>query len=571
MKTTPLYHVFETRIDGYLRLEFGTPTGDFWREWSTSQDAMQEAGISIYNDAAGRQLVKRQSMVESPKSDVPEPEMPVIRRGFLKEHQFTNAKTLIRSILKYGEAGDFSGTGTGKTYTALAVAKALKKRPFVICPKSVISDWKVACRRMGLAPVSVANYESLRDSRWGRQTYKFYPALLHQAMGVKMRFPDNYWVESLTEMYRVCGITPDQVAYREKWGGVSIEVEKFCRPGWYRWTGVPKDALMIFDEAHRCKSTTSINAKMLIAAKPWPTLLCTATLAAEPREMMASGFVLGLHDLNNWRAWCNQHGCYKGRYGWKTIDAQAEMKRIGEQIIPERACRTLSTEIKDFPATAICARAYDMEGSKEIVAKYEALLEAVKAEGAVKAQGGGKTGAILALEMAYREWLEKFKAKLFLDLAAEYHEKGCAVAIFVNFTSTREKLLRHLEGSVSLHGQQTTAERDASVAAFCSNRAPYLVAQIRAGGVGVSLHDTTGDHPRVTFFSPSYSAYDMQQALGRVHRVTGLGKSWQYIVYVAGTVEEKICEAVNSKISCISALNDGDLMEPDLLKLKEGK
>jgi hypothetical protein len=40
---------------------------------------------------------------------------------------------------------DASDTGTGKTYTALALCAALKKKPFVICPKSVISSLGISC------------------------------------------------------------------------------------------------------------------------------------------------------------------------------------------------------------------------------------------------------------------------------------------------------------------------------------------------------------------------------------------------------------------------------------------
>jgi len=38
-------------------------------------------------------------------------------------------------------------------------------------------------------------------------------------------------------------------------------------------------------------------------------------------------------------------------------------------------------------------------------------------------------------------------------------------------------------------------------------------------------------------------------------------------VYAAGTIEEKVAETVNKKLDNIAALNDGDLMEPDLFRL----
>lgn len=39
------------------------------------------------------------------------------------------------------------------------------------------------------------------------------------------------------------------------------------------------------------------------------------------------------------------------------------------------------------------------------------------------------------------------------------------------------------------------------------------------------------------------------------------------LVYAARTVEEKVAVVVNSKLGNIAAINDGDLMEPELFNL----
>jgi hypothetical protein len=51
----------------------------------------------------------------------------------------------------------------------------------------------------------------------------------------------------------------------------------------------------------------------------------------------------------------------------------------------------------------------------------------------------------------------------------------------------------------------------------------------------------------------------MKQALGRVHRAGGKSKSLQRIVFTAGTVEEKACDAIRRKIANFDLINDGDL------------
>jgi hypothetical protein len=51
----------------------------------------------------------------------------------------------------------------------------------------------------------------------------------------------------------------------------------------------------------------------------------------------------------------------------------------------------------------------------------------------------------------------------------------------------------------------------------------------------------------------------MRQALGRVWRDSAKSKSIQKIVFVSGTIEEKVCKQVNEKLNNLDLINDGDL------------
>ena len=59
----------------------------------------------------------------------------------LLPYQKDHVLSLSNSIKKHSRALDASDTGTGKTYTSIALCTKLKLRPFIICPKSVISSW----------------------------------------------------------------------------------------------------------------------------------------------------------------------------------------------------------------------------------------------------------------------------------------------------------------------------------------------------------------------------------------------------------------------------------------------
>jgi superfamily II DNA or RNA helicase len=63
----------------------------------------------------------------------------------------------------------------------------------------------------------------------------------------------------------------------------------------------------------------------------------------------------------------------------------------------------------------------------------------------------------------------------------------------------------------------------------------------------------------VALICPTFSATELKQALGRIHRAGGRSKSVQKIIFTAGTIEEKICETVRRKLGNLELLNDGDL------------
>ena len=86
-----------------------------------------------------------------------------------------------------------------------------------------------------------------------------------------------------------------------------------------------------------------------------------------------------------------------------------------------------------------------------------------------------------------------------------------------------------------------------------------LIATIQSGGVGINLHDVHGGHPRRTIMSPTFSAIDMKQALGRCYRAGGMTPVIQNLVFAANTVEEYVYRKVKAKINNIDLINDRDV------------
>lgn len=139
---------------------------------------------------------------------------------------------------------DGSQTGTGKTYTSIALCKELNLKPFIVCPLSVINKWIEVCDYFCIKYLDVVNYESVKNSKYYSKT-----------------------------------------------------------DGW----NLPPSCIVIFDEAHRCKNIGTNNNKLLTSLKPFnktKILLLSATLCDRPEHFHTFGYMLGFYDdIKKGKSW----------------------------------------------------------------------------------------------------------------------------------------------------------------------------------------------------------------------------------------------------------------------------
>lgn len=225
-------------------------------------------------------------------------------------------------------------------------------------------------------------------------------------------------------------------------------------------------------------------------------------------------------------------------------------------------------DIPEFPDTVVEASVIDTGMAKDIQKEYDRMKEELRR---AEREADSETLAELAtamdarransmtIMMRSRQAIELYKVPAMKELAVNALEEGMSVVILVNFTETVAALSQALDCKDLIIGGQGAQERQAVIDRFQRNEAAVVIANIQAGGVGVSLHDPSGNRPRLSIISPTFSAADLRQALGRVHRAGGAA-SIQKICFAAGTVEEHTAEICASKLARIDLLNDGDLM-----------
>lgn len=451
------------------------------------------------------------------------PELPNKLEEKLYEYQRQPARQLYRALCcgkeEWGFPGawDCSDLGTGKTFQSLAAAIATGLEVGVVCPKAVIgsakgkSGWLGAFAHFGQLPAFVMNYESLRTG--GREVVK-----------------------------------------KTGYSG---------RP--FEWTVDPDQVLIIWDEAHNLKNP-SLNRSMALASirQGFKQLFVSGTMAAKPNNLAATGVAVGLHrgDRESYADFLKSHGCYQVGNSWEFDRWRGvhHLARINSVVFPKRGARVKISDLGDrFPETQILCESIETEDTKAIVKAYaeaEALLEVMRAQGK---NDGEILNAQRAAYMAVRKKSEIAKVPALVAMAQTEIEAGRSVAIFLNFTEARERIMKELKTTCGIFGGQDSRQRDEAMRKFQADESRVIVVMSAAGGTGVSLHDVLGEYPRTALICPDNNAVTLGQVLGRVHRAGGKSRSRQIIVYARDTVEEAICDNVRQKLSAITTVNDGDL------------
>jgi hypothetical protein len=312
-----------------------------------------------------------------------------------------------------------------------------------------------------------------------------------------------------------------------------------------------------------------------LSLQGYKVLVASATLATTPVEMKAVGYLSGLHKLYNFNDFLRMHGAeWVGRWGAMTWDASSDAARktmmlLNQYFFETRKCASRLT-VDDFgalfPESHIVAEAYDLGAN---TSKVQAVYDEMEAELAkLDERAEGYSEHIFAIMMEARRKSELCKVPLFVEMMEDLYDEGKSVALFVNFQDTIDAIVKRLEKMSKFKNQigyivggQNANVRQRDIDDFNADKKRIMVINIKAGGVGISLHDLHGKHARASIISPNFSAFELVQALGRVWRQGGKTKSYQKIVFAAQTIEEQACHRVQFRINNLSTLNDADLRD----------
>ena len=147
------------------------------------------------------------------------------------------------------------------------------------------------------------------------------------------------------------------------------------------------------------------------------------------------------------------------------------------------------------------------------------------------------------------------KLKELESLLEEINGKAIIWANFTNDIEQIEQLLRKMYGEnsvVSYYGATTTDRRDYAMGEFQNPDSPvrFFVGQPRTGGYGLTLTQAS----TVIYYSNSYDLEVRLQSEDRAHRIGQVNKVTYIDIVAEKTVDEKILQALRSKINLASVV-----------------
>ena len=421
--------------------------------------------------------------------------------------------------------------GTGKTLTTIAVAGRLwlnhkVERMLIVAPLSILGVWQEEFQKFADFPYSLAvlNGNGSRKSENLRQ------------------IPTN-------------GLQVAVINYESAW---RLEDELAA------W-----DAdLIVCDEGHKIKTHNISASKCMhrLGAKARYRMLLTGTVITNKAIDIFSPYkflnpaVFG----NSFYAFRNRYFDMVG-YGNHTPVLKTSMAEEMTRRIHSIAFRATKAECLDLPETTEIVRSVELEPQarklyQQLVRDSYTRIKEVEITAANVLTRllrlSQLTGGFLRADETDRvEQVSSAKLDALSDIVDSAAQEGGKLVIIARFLPEIDAITEMLERKSIGYSRITGAvkDRDEQVRRFQADPdVAVFVGQIATAGLGITL--TAAD--KMVFYSLDYSMSNFEQAKARIHRV-GQRNPCTYIYLVtAGTVDEKVLQALRDKADLARVLID---------------
>ncbi len=429
----------------------------------------------------------------------------------LKNYQKIHCKNLASKLMKNFVCFDASETGIGKTYCAIATAILLKKKIFIVCPRTIISFWKKVVE------------EVFEEELLCASTYHLI----------------------------IKGKCINENGESKKCPYLKIKDSESVR---YKWD-LPPNTMIIFDEVHKCSGYGSYASEILMSLKEiynkkCNVLLISATICENPSKFRLFSVFLKWFDS------------YYSVPNW--LEPKYNPVSASKIIVKNLTQRDLIAKVRiadlgdAFQKNQVTAEYFDVD--KTIGTKIDKLhMQILESLEQIKNNRAGDVKCGFTLGLRERQEIEILKVPIFTELVEQYLENNFSVIIFVNFIETIRLLSKELKTDCLCYGEQSIELREKNIKDFVEDKQRVILCTTGTGGESISLNDKNGNFRRVSLISPQWSSLKLIQACGRNSRVDSKTPSLNVIVYANTQTEKRMCNKIKDKCSLYNQITDLDL------------
>lgn len=421
---------------------------------------------------------------------------------------------------------DLSNTGAGKTFIAAIIAMILNLKLLVFCPKNAVVAWNDLLKLSGQDGL-IMTYGSIATKEGTQAQHNL---LTKTTFTYKENPPKG---------------SPD-VPYVKTKNSAGHYTWQHYYPTRILQEILAAGVMVVFDEAHIFKndnnnyqSAIAIGNELAKMGGRSRMLLMSATLVHSDEHMWALANFLGYFGPDRYHIKPNVKLLEPL---WSTIPPTNERDALLSPTELSAARRKrYAKEPTDFvayeilkPLCHVCPVSGVNDGNNIVsecylttnpllfskishnITELRRTLRPPTTTGGAVQFGGAMT--------TYERLIELAKIPVFINQARKYIDQipGAKIVIGVHFTESLELLYEIFHGlglnPVAIDGRSSVDNRSAAIKTFNHGNARVIIMNVKAASMGISIHDTVGDAPRVLLANERFSLVDQVQFTGRIHR-----------------------------------------------------
>ena len=404
--------------------------------------------------------------------------------------------------------------GLGKTLQSIATINLANAFPcLVICPSSLKINWQREWEKFTDKKAMVLT-DKVRDT-W---TF-FYETGMHQVFIVNYESLKKYFVQRIKKSV---GWTLRDVEFRN-----SIQLFKS----------------VIIDESHRCKSSSTQQAKFckgLCSGKEWIIELTGTPVVNKPKDLVPQLSILNrIDDFGGYKNFVNRYCNGQNEASnlkelnymlWKNCMFRRE-KSLVLTDLPEKIRQVNTCEITNRKEYTDAERDLIMYLQKYKNADDEKIHKAM-------------LGEVMVRINILRQVSARGKIRDAVEFVKDFRENNQKIILFCSLHEVVDQLKFHFPTAVSVTGRDSQDEKQRAVDKFQNDpKTDIIICSIKAAGVGLTLTASSN----VAFIEFPWTYADCTQCEDRAHRIGQKNSVTCYYFLGRKSIDERVYNIIQSK------------------------